>query len=148
MAGNGPAPKESRSRARDNAEWTKLVTDGRVRGPRLPAGEDVLPDGGDWHPQTKKWWHNWRTSPQASRMLSAPDWDYLLDTALMHHAMWAKGRWEFAAEIRLRVANFGATPADRLRLRTEIEKPERHTAGTVKAAGVTDLDERRARLLG
>lgn len=44
-------------------------------------------------------------------------WQFLADTALMHSAMWAKGQWTLAAEVRLRVAEFGATPEDRARLR-------------------------------
>ena len=51
------------------------------------------------------------------------DWDFLLDTALMHHTMWAKARWEFAAELRLRAAKFGATPEDRMRLRLTVQTP-------------------------
>ena len=31
--------------------------------------------------------------------------------------MWSKGQWTLAAEVRLRVAKFGATPEDRARLR-------------------------------
>jgi hypothetical protein len=41
----------------------------------------------------------------------------------MHHAMWAKARWEFAAELRLRTAKFGATPEDRMRLRLTVQTP-------------------------
>ncbi|MDR1265921.1 MAG: hypothetical protein LBK42_10290 [Propionibacteriaceae bacterium] len=100
----------------------------------------------DWHPMTKQWWEHWRRSPQAARMLSDPDWDFLLDTALMHHAMWRNQRWEFASEIRLRVAKFGATPEDRMRLKAEIESPEEAPAGRT-AAGVSSLAERRGRLL-
>jgi hypothetical protein len=52
-----------------------------------------------------------------AEVMGAIDWIYMLDTALMHHMMWDKGRWEFAAEVRLRLAQFGATPLDRMRLR-------------------------------
>ena len=58
----------------------------------------------------------WRRSPQADVMIES-DWYFLLDTALMHDAMWSKGQWTLAAEVRLRVAKFGATPEDRARLR-------------------------------
>lgn len=145
MAGRGPAPKDSRSRGRDNVERTKLVKADAPTGPDLPEG--VLPDDAEWHSMTRRWWESWRNSPQASRMLSEPDWTFMLDTALMHHVMWSKGRWEFAAEIRLRVAKFGATPEDRLRLKAEIQSPEKSPVGsTATPAGVTDLDERRKRL--
>ncbi|WP_226654965.1 hypothetical protein [Leifsonia sp. LS1] len=78
-------------------------------------------------------------------MLSEPDWDFLLDTALMHHTMWAKGRWEFASEVRLRAAKFGATPEDRLRLRQEIDVPEEYPAGAAGNDNVTSIESRRDR---
>lgn len=155
MAGHGAPPKERRSRDRANPERTKLPQDNTHRqivrgakyfGPDLPKGAEVLPEGEDWHPQTRSWWNHWRRSPQASRMLSDPDWDFLLDTALMHHIMWAKGRWEFSAEVRIRVAKFGATVEDRLRLKSEIEVPEVAVAGSGAGATVTSIEARRGRI--
>ncbi|HIY94956.1 MAG TPA: hypothetical protein H9821_04735 [Candidatus Rothia avicola] len=76
-------------------------------------------------------------------MLSDPDWDYLLDTALIHHNMWKNGRWDFASEVRLRVAKFGATPDDRNRLRAEIVTiPE---VGDVRAEDIPNLSAARSR---
>lgn len=108
----------------------------------------MLPDGEKWHPQTQAWWTVWRKSAQA-RTFEATDWQFLLDTALMHHQMWAKGRWDFASEVRLRVAKFGATVADRQSLKMEIERAEK--APPVPAAtegNVTDISSRRRRLAG
>lgn len=144
MAGRGPAPAQSRGRKRDTPERTKLVAGEKPRGIALPKG--VLPDGDEWHPMTLKWWEAWRKSPQASRMLSDPDWFFLLDTALLHHIMWSRGKWEFAAEVRLRVAKFGATPEDRLRLKQEIEVPETTPVGSGPGATVTSIEARRSRL--
>lgn len=163
MAGNGPPKSERRSRERDNVQRDMIRSGGKISGYDLP--DDVLPfksnnpDHRDyevreeWHPQTVRWWKNWRESPQASRMLTMVDWDYMLDTALLHHQMWMSGgkNSERAAEIRLRVAAFGATLADRLRLRQEIEvPPEEYPAGNGKGQknNVHSLDERRAALGG
>jgi hypothetical protein len=126
MAGRGPAPKDPDKKVRRNADpvpATELPVDDTLRGPELP---DVL-GGEEWHPQTRRWWDNWRRSPQAASMLDT-DWDFLLDTALMHHTMWAKRRWEFAGELRLRVAKFGATPEDRARLRMRVTEPGKSAA--------------------
>lgn len=124
MAGRGFAPKETRSRARDSkardAEMQRVEDDDEVRGPELPEG--VLPDQESWHLRTVQWWETWRRSPQAQTFI-ATDWDFLLDTALLHHVMWTKGRWEFASEVRLRAAKYGATPEDRMRLKLKIETP-------------------------
>jgi hypothetical protein len=124
MAGRGFAPKATRSRARDtkrrDAEMKRVEDDGGLRGPLLPEG--VLPDDEDWHPRTRQWWETWRRSAQAQVFIDT-DWDFLLDTALLHHVMWTKGRWEFASEVRLRAAKYGATPEDRMRLKLQIDTP-------------------------
>lgn len=146
MAGVGPAPKKDAIRRNKRPEFTQLQQDGEVRGTDLPEGvlgEDSEGKPIEWHPMTRRWWENWRTSPQASRMLSDPDWDYLLDTALIHHNMWRNGRWDFASEVRLRVAKFGATPDDRNRLRAEIiTVPE---VGDVRAEDIPKLSAARNR---
>lgn len=119
MAGRGPAPKPSARRARRNADPVptqalKLV---RLPAPDLPdLGEDAKGNPQSWHPRTIEWWGMWSGS-ELAKDFTATDWSFLLDTALMHHAMWSKGQWTLAAEVRLRVAKFGATPEDRARLR-------------------------------
>lgn len=82
------------------------------------AEQPELPEGVDWHPRTRDWWLMWGRSAQAE-LFTATDWSFLLDTALMHHAMWSRGQWTLAAEVRLRVAKYGATPEDRARLRMQ-----------------------------
>lgn len=117
MAGHGPAPKDPTKRRRRNAAavpTTKVVDDGQLRGPELP-------DGPDWPAQTHRWWETWRHSPQA-QTLTATDWDFLLDTAVLHAQFW-NGETNVAGELRLRVAKFGATPEDRARLRLQVEQP-------------------------
>lgn len=125
MAGRGPAPKDPATRRRRNVptvQTTVVAADDELRGEPLPV--DALGEGEEWHPRTMAWWHTWRSSPQA-QTFTATDWDFLLDTALMHHTMWSKGRWEFASELRLRAAKFGATPEDRARLRIQVEPPKK-----------------------
>jgi len=165
VAGSGGIPDRDAVRRNKRPEFTKLVAGSDPMGFELP--DDVLPqlklDGElqwdldglpireEWHPQTVRWWRHWRTSPQASRMLSEPDWDFLLDTALMHHKMWSQGRWDFAAELRLRVAKFGATPEDRLRLRSEIVVPDVSPVGAgddAVDAPVIDIHSRWKRIAG
>lgn len=111
MAGRGPQPKDPNRRARTNADSVQQT---KIRFEH--AEQPDLPLDIDWHPRTRAWWEMWKNSPQAEHFM-ATDWDFLLDTALMHHAMWSKQQWTLAAEVRLRVAKFGATPEDRARLR-------------------------------
>ena len=126
MAGRGPAPKPANRRA------------GKAKDPHAPTVLEFvkgdapeLPDDIDWHSRTREWWAMWSRSPQAETFTET-DWSFLMDTALMHHAMWSKGQWTLAAEVRLRVAKFGATPEDRARLRMTFadadEKDDKRTA--------------------
>lgn len=160
MAGVGPVPGGARQRSRDEVVRELVKSDGKLGGYELPDG--VLPFlpgkyqpdpenptiREEWHPQTVRWWQNWRESPQGIRMATAVDWDYLLDTALLHHQMWQSGgrNSERAAEIRLRVATFGATPADRARLKFEIEVPDEFAAGA-RNANVSSMDAARRKKL-
>lgn len=144
MAGHGPAPKGERSRKRDTPEFEDVADTGELHGPPLPEG--ALPDGEPWHPQTVALWESLRRSPL---LANEPDlgWQFLIDTALMHHTMWTKGKWEFASEVRLRVAKFGATPEDRMRLKVKIATPRDLGQPTTQAkATVTDIRSRRSRL--
>lgn len=122
MAGHGPPPAQSkRRRNADPVPVQTVIADGVVHGFDLPEG--VLPDDQAWHPQTVALWEALRRSPL---LAEEPElgWQFLIDTALMHHTMWAKGRWEFASEVRLRLAKYGATPEDRMRLRVKVTTPE------------------------
>jgi hypothetical protein len=115
MAGRGPAPKpvlqrESRTAARQ-AQTLSLEADGTLRGPDLPEG--------DWHPHTLAWWDTWRRSGQA-KVFAPTDWDVLAETALLHTRLW-NGETSVAAELRLRVAKFGATVEDRQRLKMSVD---------------------------
>jgi hypothetical protein len=150
MAGVGRAPKEVRSRkndtARREAELTEIELDGGLYGPELPEG--VLPDGASWHPRTVALWKSLRGLPLLKNELDL-GWEFLLDTALMHHTMWSKGRWEFASEVRLRLAKFGATPEDRMRLKIKVTTPTDETKRPAASSeNVSDIASRRARLSG
>jgi hypothetical protein len=147
MAGRGPAGKDRHTRKRNDPEVRELVADGRLRGPALPKG--VLPDGEEWHPQTVALWDSLRRFPLLTNE-PGPGWQFLLDTALMHHAMWMKGRWDFAAEVRLRLAKYGVTPEDRQRLKVKIVVPaadaDPHRGSVDSDPKVTDIRSRRDRL--
>ncbi|MEU7642502.1 hypothetical protein AB0C11_41990 [Streptomyces sp. NPDC039016] len=66
----------------------------------------------------------WCESPQAE-YFSPTDWDFLLGTALIHARLW-NGEASAAAELRLRVAKFGATPEGRARLRMQFAPDVEH----------------------
>ena len=77
-------------------------------------------------------------------MLTAPDWNSLLDTALIYDQLMKTGDLRFMGELRLREAQFGATPADRARLNVDVGPTidaSLNAAG--KDATVSRIDERR-----
>jgi hypothetical protein len=79
----------------------------------------------------------WSTAPQAEHF-TVTDWDFLLDTALIHAEVWS-GNTGLAGELRLRVAKFGATPEDRARLRlTFAEADERDAARPAAGASARE----------
>lgn len=114
MAGQGPAPKVAGRRARRNADPVPqtVLTFHPSEAPDLP---DAQPDGEPWPAATVRWWNTWKDSAQAE-LMTATDWSFLLDTAILHARLWA-GEVSNAPELRLRVAKFGATLEDRARLR-------------------------------
>lgn len=115
MAGLGPAPKPAGRRARRNADPVPQTVLEFRKGvqPVLPV---FMPgDGEPWPAATVTWWQTWAESAQAE-LMTATDWSFLLDTAVLHAALWAGDR-SVAPELRLRVAKFGATLEDRARLR-------------------------------
>src|SRR5215210_8078655 len=109
----------------------RLEETGELYGPELPESHD-------WPTATRGWWETWRRSALAPTLTSV-DWSFLADTALVHAAFWA-GDTKVADELRLRVACYGATPADRMRLRLQVVVPASHKPNSPRPA--TDKDRR------
>lgn len=119
MAGHGPPPKPADQRARGKRSDVIPL---RVITQSEQAEQPLLPADIDWHPQTIVWWHKLRES-ELSADWTTVDWSYLLETAFIHTKFW-NGDMKAASELRLRMANFGATPADRARLRIQVVTAE------------------------
>lgn len=100
----------------------RVITAEPVDQPALPEfdvmvtiDDELVAETFKWPARTREWWQMWADSPLSAEFTST-DWSELLDTALLHARFW-NGDHKVANELRLRVANFGATPADRARLR-------------------------------
>lgn len=114
MAGRGPAPKNPDQRARRNKDPLPLRVIEAEATPQPPL-PDVMPGDEPWPAQTREWWRMWSISPLAEEFTDA-EWSFLLDTAVIHARLWS-GDAKAAAELRLRVDQFGMTPTSRARLR-------------------------------
>lgn len=127
MAGYGPAPKDPSRRARKNKDPQPqtILRFEKAEAPDLPSFE-IEKDGAlqewSWPARTLEWWETWKASPQAEHF-SSTDWQFLLDSALIHARFWM-GDLSQAAELRLRVAKFGATMEDRARLRMQFAQAD------------------------
>ena len=117
MAGRGPAPKDPSKRVRRNRDAVATTT---IRFER--AEQPTLPDDIPWPEATERWWAMWADSA-LSEHFTITDWDFLLDTALLHADYWS-GNLDRAGELRVRVAKFGATPEDRARLRIQFAEAD------------------------
>ena len=151
MSGKGRTPKARPVRAgRGGARVVELFPDSGKRryGKPLPSG--VLPDGEEWHPQTVAWWTSLRTWPLLEHEPEV-GWAFLIDTARLHHQVWAHGRLDLAAELRLRVCQFGSTPESRHRLGVSVRLPTDEPGSAASVMGTGDQawrDARRRRLTG
>lgn len=150
MAGRGPQPKDPSRRARANKDpiALRVITAAPVGQPDLPTFE-VEQDGEltefVWPARTREWWQMWADSPLSAEFTST-DWSELLDTAVLHARYW-RGDVKLAAELRLRVAKFGATPEDRARLRITFAQADDAEAKPKWGAG-SSARERRGPLTG
>lgn len=125
MAGRGPRPKDADKLAGHGAskarqDGLRIFTANRVEQPDLPVlyfpDEDGKKRRFSWPPATQRWWSTWGNEPMAADFRPT-DWDFLLDTALIHARVWGSGDVSMLNELRLRVAKMGATGEDRARLR-------------------------------
>lgn len=116
----GPPPKPASQRARRNKDTipTTILRFVKADQPALPKVKGIV-----WCKRTRDWWAMWATSAQADHF-SATDWDFLLDTALLHNDIWGYGNLDRLPELRIRVAKFGATPEDRARLRMQFAEAD------------------------
>lgn len=140
MAGVGPAPKPSERRARRRSG----ANSGEMRVIEItPMSQPALPDSMGWPEETEKWWAMWADSPLAADF-SSTDWSFLLDTAILHAQLWGNGDTTVLAELRIRVAKFGATPEDRARLRIQFAQADEAETRTETRRGANSRARGRA----
>lgn len=144
MAGRGSAPKSAGRRARRNQDATPTTI---LRFEEAPQPELVeLPGGEEWCPATRAWWRMWGECPQAEHF-SVTDWDFLMDTALIHNDVWGYLNLDRLPELRLRVAKFGATPEDRARLRMQFAEADEADARRPEGVHRPSARERSAKVV-
>lgn len=71
-----------------------------------------LPAEVAWGEQTRAWWASLGSVPGVDGWTSA-DWQFALDTALLHDAVWNGGELKYLQELRQREQALGITPAAR-----------------------------------
>lgn len=92
-----------------------------------------LPKDVPWAPKTIEWFNEWRSSPRTDDW-DAPQWQYLMDTAIVHSCLWGTQDYSMLGELRARESYMGLT----------FEPPKTQT----KKAKVTPLEVVRAKYKG
>ena len=126
---DGPLPKPGRARRNKDAIPSTVVSFVGAERQALP--DDLLRDGEEWHPATVRWWRRWSESSLVEKWTEL-DWSELEACAVLHNEFMIKRTFSLGSEIRMRMEKFGATPADRARLR-------------IVFADADEKDEKRAR---
>lgn len=57
----------------DSGNQVLEIPDGKL-GPDLPPANQIFPKGGEWLPLVAHWYEEYRRSPNASMLRSAPSW--------------------------------------------------------------------------
>lgn len=156
---NGLPPKDEDQRVnRIPKRFDKTVIEPddtpTTRGPELPSLPNVR-----WCKQTQEWWDTWRKAPQ-SKLMGDTDWQFMIECAIAHNEIFrTRSPKERAlagttligllAELRQRVAKFGATWEDRAKLQLQIEVPQSADDADKRiekdAKGAVDYAERLAK---
>ena len=110
--------KDPAVRARNNPESRpfRVVELKTCPQPPLPKGFPYDGKTFKWPSITVEWWDHWADSPLIDGF-TVHDWDYLLDTAVLHAKHWLGLDAKAAGEMRQRLSRFGVTPEDRAKLR-------------------------------
>lgn len=132
IGGRGPAPKDPSKRVRANKDpvASTVLRFEESEQPELPEFDVQVEQDGElvsrkfvWPESTRRWWAMLGDAPQAEH-LGSTDWSFMLDTALLHAAVWGRGEMKYLPELRLRVAKIGYTPEDRARLRMQFAQAD------------------------
>lgn len=134
MAGRGFTPGQKATGSKVGQQ--KAANAGMTTIEFVQGEQPDLPEGIQWPDRTREWWAMWAESP-LSATFGQTDWDFLLDTAVLHAAFWS-GDVSAAAELRIRVAKFGATPEDRARLRIQFSEADERDSRKTGAAKAGD----------
>ncbi|WP_250504851.1 hypothetical protein [Bowdeniella massiliensis] len=114
--------------------------------------QPVLPEDMDWPEITVEWWKALGTLPNAENFTQM-QWLYLMDTALLHAAVWS-GDFSRHGELGKRLEAFGVTPkamgaltksAAKSRPSVQEQRESRQIAENAQPANVSPLDAARER---
>lgn len=128
---------------------TEIRPDGKLRGTTLPPLPNVDGEKQEWCRTTRRWWDNYRRSPQA-KIMQSTDWEVLYSAALVHNEIWRDRDKALAptamslllAELRRREDAVGGTFEARAKLRITVltEQTEDETEEAIEKAADEMVD--------
>lgn len=117
----------------------------------LKGGDCVdLPDNIDWPDRTREWWQKWVEAPIVKDWTPL-QWEFLLDTALLHATVWGSGDMSKLSELRTRTTLLGGLPGvePAAKLSKAGKKSAADTAATAEGTPLDELAKRRkSRMVG
>lgn len=148
MSGRKPSDRPTVTRHKPTVDWTEVVNvPYSGERPELPVSRMVMTPKGELQEfpieqRTRNWWNAVSSMPHCV-LWSPSDWQFALDTAMVH-ADAAHGKTTAMAELRMREKIMGTTVDARRDLRIRYVEPEPETP---EIAPVSSLSERRQKLL-
>lgn len=123
------------------------VPDGKL-GPDLPDASFMFPKGGEWSPLVEHWYEEFRKSPNASILRTAPAWMAVqLGFATINEMIWSKRYATLMPVVRQLFDELGWTPASLRALKFDVPESNDHAAtdGSNHAV-IQDIDAWRRKL--
>lgn len=109
-----------------------------------------LPDNIDWPERTREWWQKWVEAPIVKGWTPL-QWEFLLDTALLHATVWGSGDMSKLSELRTRTTLLGGLPGQEpaAKLPKAGKKGSAVSAATAESTPLDELAKRRkSRMVG
>lgn len=117
-------------------------------GPELPPGPQILPKGREWKPIVVKWYDEFRCSPNASLVRTAPMWMAVQLAFAELDEMLSTGKYAtLGPVVRQMFDQFGWTPLSLRSLKFDDIQPEDYAASAGGEGKVVDMEWYRKRIL-
>lgn len=131
----------------DSGNQVLEIPDGKL-GPDLPPANQIFPKGGEWLPLVAHWYEEYRRSPNASMLRSAPSWMAAqLGFATINEMLSTRRYATLMPVVRQLFDELGWTPASMRALKFDVPEADDHAASDgSNHAVIQDIDAWRRKI--